>query len=202
MKLAATLFLLSCLSLIAGQAALATFDARPAPSDLEARGKRSTATAGRSRTIEASGVVRRTVASRFVNASGSDRGNCTKRAPCKTLDRAYQVASPGETISVAGGVYSSTWPAAGAHAIMKPGKPAGSAPITFTCSGPVRFDATAPNFMIYPGVHDLKFSGGCFRFHIVQIGLGGYSGLARRHFFYGRPHGRLRMRRLRRSDDP
>ena len=116
-------------------------------------------------------------ATRFVTASGSDRGTCTQAAPCKTFNRAYQVASPGETISVAGGVYSSTWPAAGAHAIMKPGKPAGSAPITFTCSGPVRFDATAPNFMIYPGVHSLNFRGGCFRFHIVQIGLGGYSGL-------------------------
>ena len=124
-------------------------------------------------------------ASRFVNASGSDRGSCRRSAPCKTFDRAYQVASPGETISVAGGVYSSTWPAAGAHAIMKPGKPAGSAPITFTCSGPVRFDATAPNFMIYPGVHSLNFRGGCFRFHIVQIGLGGYSGLVSKITFDG-----------------
>jgi hypothetical protein len=68
---------------------------------------------------------------------------------------------------------------------MKPGKPSGSAPITFTCSGPVRFDTTAPNFMIYPGVHSLNFEGGCFRFHIIQIGLGGYTGLVERVTFSG-----------------
>ena len=174
MKPAFTLFLLSCVSLIAGQAALATLDARPVRLGIEAGGEGSTQQQWPVTNYRDVWVVGRTGASRFVNASGSDRGSCTQPEPCKTLDRAYQVASPGETISVAGGVYSSTWPTAGAHAIMKPGKPAGSAPITFTCSGPVRFDTTAPNFMIYPGVHSLKFSGGCFRFHIVQIGLGGY----------------------------
>ena len=185
-KPALALFFLSCVSLIAGDAVQATaITTRPPLAGVEAPDK-APRTAGVGRwtgnsetTFSAvSGLVQDVArASRFVNASGSDRGNCRRSAPCKTFDRAYQVASPGETISVAGGVYSSTWPAAGAHAIMKPGKPAGSAPITFTCSGPVRFDATAPNFMIYPGVHSLNFRGGCFRFHIVQIGLGGYSGL-------------------------
>lgn len=112
---------------------------------------------------------------RFVAPSGSDRGSCRRASPCKTFDRAYQVAKPGETVSVAGGTYGSTWHQAGAHAVMRPGKPAGSAPISFVCSGVVTFDATAPNFMIYPGVHSLTFTGGCFRFHIVQIGLGGYA---------------------------
>ena len=194
MKLTLALFLLSCVSLIAGDAVQATAITTRAPlAGVEAPAKAlRSADAGRwTRSSETtfsplSSLVQGAAgASRFVNPSGSDRGRCSLSAPCKTFDRAYQVASPGETISVAGGVYSSTWPAAGAHAIMKPGKPAGSAPITFTCSGPVRFDATAPNFMVYPGVHSLNFRGGCFRFHIVQIGLGGYSGLVSKITFDG-----------------
>ena len=39
--------------------------------------------------------------------------------------------------------------------------------------------------MIYPGVHSLNFSGGCFRFHVVQIGLGGYSDLVHGITFTG-----------------
>ncbi len=39
--------------------------------------------------------------------------------------------------------------------------------------------------MIYPGVHSLNFRGDCFRFHIVQIGLGGYSGLVSKITFDG-----------------
>ena len=193
-KPALALFCLSCVSLIAGDAVQATaITARPPLSGVEAPGK-TLRTAGGGRWTGSSETTFSPLsslvqgvagASRFVNASGSDRGSCRRSAPCKTFDRAYQVASPGETISVAGGVYSSTWPAAGAHAIMKPGKPAGSAPITFTCSGPVRFDATAPNFLIYPGVHSLNFRGDCFRFHIVQIGLGGYTGLVAKITFTG-----------------
>jgi hypothetical protein len=169
----ANLLVLLLLSLIAGQAALATpSETRPVLSSVEALDKAPRTTPGRG-------------ATRFITPSGSDGGPCRRAAPCKSFDRAYQVAAPGETISVAAGTYSSTWPDAGAHAIMRPGKPAGSAPITFTCTGPVEFDATAPNFMIFPGVHSLNFTGSCFRFHVVQIGLGGYSSLVENITFTG-----------------
>jgi chitodextrinase len=44
-------------------------------------------------------------ASRYVAASGSDAGSCTASAPCRSLDRAYHVAAPGELVEVAGGTY-------------------------------------------------------------------------------------------------
>jgi hypothetical protein len=36
---------------------------------------------------------------------GSDAGNCTRAEPCKSFDRAYRIARPGETIELAGGTY-------------------------------------------------------------------------------------------------
>lgn len=43
--------------------------------------------------------------SRFVSPGGSDGGSCTRAAPCRSWDRAYQVARPGEIVQVAGGQY-------------------------------------------------------------------------------------------------
>ena len=44
-------------------------------------------------------------ATRFVAPAGSDAGTCTAPAPCRSLDRAYHVAVPGEVVEVAGGAY-------------------------------------------------------------------------------------------------
>lgn len=44
-------------------------------------------------------------ASLFVDSSGSDTNPCTAGAPCATFNRAYQLASRGETVEVAAGVY-------------------------------------------------------------------------------------------------
>ena len=44
-------------------------------------------------------------ASVFVSPSGSDSNPCTQAAPCKSFDRAYHVAAPGSTVSVAAGNY-------------------------------------------------------------------------------------------------
>jgi chitodextrinase len=41
----------------------------------------------------------------YVSPSGSDSNACTQAAPCKTFDRAYRVAQPGDTIQLAGGTY-------------------------------------------------------------------------------------------------
>lgn len=42
---------------------------------------------------------------RFVSPSGDDTGDCTRNDPCLTLNRAYAVASLGETVQMAGGNY-------------------------------------------------------------------------------------------------
>jgi chitodextrinase len=42
----------------------------------------------------------------FVAPGGSDSGSCTQGNPCGSLNRAYAVASLGQTVEVAGGTYS------------------------------------------------------------------------------------------------
>ncbi len=42
-----------------------------------------------------------------VSTSGSDANPCTQAQPCLSLNRAYQVANPGDTVSVATGSYAS-----------------------------------------------------------------------------------------------
>jgi peptidoglycan/xylan/chitin deacetylase (PgdA/CDA1 family) len=44
-------------------------------------------------------------ASRFVSQAGSDSGSCRAASPCRSFDRAYQVARPGERVAVAAGSY-------------------------------------------------------------------------------------------------
>ena len=41
----------------------------------------------------------------FVSPGGSDSGACTQSAPCKSFDRAYHVAKPGDVVVVAPGNY-------------------------------------------------------------------------------------------------
>jgi Bacterial TSP3 repeat len=43
----------------------------------------------------------------FLTAGGSDSAACSAAAPCKSLNRAYQVASPGDVIELGGGSYGS-----------------------------------------------------------------------------------------------
>jgi chitodextrinase len=45
-------------------------------------------------------------ASVFLSPSGSDSAACTQAAPCKSLDRAYHVAKPGQIVELAGGSYA------------------------------------------------------------------------------------------------
>ncbi len=44
-------------------------------------------------------------ASRFVSPGGSDSATCGASDPCRSFDRAYRVAQPGEVVDVAGGTY-------------------------------------------------------------------------------------------------
>jgi hypothetical protein len=66
-----------------------------APADVEAA-------AGTLRAV--SGLSARTL---FVSRRGSDRNRCRRASPCRSFDRAYHVARPGDTVQVAGGSYPS-----------------------------------------------------------------------------------------------
>lgn len=50
-------------------------------------------------------VAPQTPATRFVATNGSDSGSCRAQDPCQSFNRAYEVASPGEIVDVAGGTY-------------------------------------------------------------------------------------------------
>ena len=41
----------------------------------------------------------------YVSPQGTDAGGCSRARPCKSFDRAYRVAAPGQTIQLAGGRY-------------------------------------------------------------------------------------------------
>jgi chitodextrinase len=41
----------------------------------------------------------------FISPNGSDSAACTQSAPCKSFDRAYHVAGPGDVVIVAAGTY-------------------------------------------------------------------------------------------------
>jgi hypothetical protein len=44
-------------------------------------------------------------ATRFVKVDGSDSGSCSATSPCRSFNRAYEVAGPGEIVDVGGGTY-------------------------------------------------------------------------------------------------
>jgi chitodextrinase len=58
-------------------------------------------------TASTSACAPSTNASVYVSTSGSDSNACTQSAPCKTFNRAYRVAQPGQVVEVAGGTYPS-----------------------------------------------------------------------------------------------
>jgi hypothetical protein len=41
----------------------------------------------------------------YVNPAGADGGRCARAQPCRSFDRAYRVARPGQVVFVAGGTY-------------------------------------------------------------------------------------------------
>ena len=58
-------------------------------------------------------------ASRFVSPSGSDTASCGASDPCRSFNRAYEAALPGQVVDVAGGVY----PASGSNTIPRRPRP-------------------------------------------------------------------------------
>ncbi|MGZ4461913.1 MAG: hypothetical protein ACXVZP_03650 [Gaiellaceae bacterium] len=77
--------------------------------------------------VPRSGPSAAPAASVFLSPSGSDTAACTAAAPCRSLDRGYHVAKPGEIVQLAGGDYGSqslSYDAsklnAGKHVVFRP----------------------------------------------------------------------------------
>jgi hypothetical protein len=111
-----------------------------------------------------------------LSPSGNDAscGRNNPSRPCATFDRAYQLARGGDTVVVAGGRYAMTEPSAGASSIF-PAKQLKGGTVSFVCKGDGDVSFTAPVFAFYPGLGGVTVSGGCFHFHVVYFGYGGYS---------------------------
>ncbi len=60
----------------------------------------------------------------YLSSTGSDSNPCTQTAPCLTMDRAYHVASAGETVQVATGTYP-------AQTIRPDATKTGTSPVVF-----------------------------------------------------------------------
>jgi hypothetical protein len=102
----------------------------------------------------------------FVNVTGSDAGRCTKAAPCRSFDRAYAVARPGQIVEIAGGEY-------GDEDVNAHGSRSGSAVIFRPASGEhvvvddidvgaagVEFsNLTIRTWTTTPAAHDVTFRG-------------------------------------------
>jgi chitodextrinase len=65
----------------------------------------------------------------YVRSNGSDAGSCTSSAPCGSLERAYDLASPGQRIVVAAGSYP------GQSLSYDSGKSSSSARVTISAGG-------------------------------------------------------------------
>src|SRR6185437_2543349 len=49
-----------------------------------------------------SGAAARTL---YISPSGSDANACTVAAPCRTFNRAYRAAAPGDSVQIGAGTY-------------------------------------------------------------------------------------------------
>ena len=112
----------------------------------------------------------------YVATDGND-ATCARNnpnAPCATLDEADAIAQPGDTIQVGPGTYGSSTPDYGYGEYILH-----STPATYVCAPGAAADSVTfsdPGFLIGPGGGNVTFTGDCFHFHVLVIGLRGYSG--------------------------
>ena len=85
----------------------------------------------------------RPAGSLYLSPAGSDAGSCSAAAPCATLQRAFALAQPGQTVELAGGTYPSqtlgrSQKSGTAHVVFRP---AAGAQVSF--SGRLTLDGAA-----------------------------------------------------------
>ncbi len=103
------------------------------------------------------------------NDSTCVRGDATR--PCLTFQRAYQVAQPGDTVSVRAGTYPSN--DAGRDAVTVFGNPNSGAPVTFACAGDGDVAMSGGWFTIK--AFHVRVVGDCFHLTSLRIGEPGDS---------------------------
>jgi chitodextrinase len=110
-----------------------------------------------------------------VSPGGNDwtcvRGDASR--PCRTFQRAYDLAQPGDTVLVQPGTYPPNDAARAAVTVIGSVK-ATSEPVTFTCTGGT-VDVAAAWFVIK--AFHVRLSGSCFLLHGLRIGEGDDTGV-------------------------
>lgn len=106
----------------------------------------------------------------FLSPAGSDANNCTQSAPCRSMQRGFQVASPGQTVSMAAGAYPQQTLADAQKQVMF--KAAGTVTITgqleIRCTTGITVDGvSAKNLLVAAGnrtlvVKNSQFGGGTY----------------------------------------
>lgn len=86
---------------------LVSADRSPPPSAMSLSRLRLVALAASSAALALAAASAADGANRYVAPNGSDARSCTSSAPCRSLNRAYRVARPGDTVIVRGGSYGS-----------------------------------------------------------------------------------------------
>jgi hypothetical protein len=92
----------------------------------------------------------------------------TARA-CRTFQRSYELAQPGDVISVQAGTYPVTDSTRDSVTIFGPER-SSSSPITFSCAGGIVTHSS--RFFTIKAFH-VKLSGSCFKLHGLMVGEGG-----------------------------
>ncbi len=133
------------------------------------RSARSSATAA-----TAACASQQAAASVWLSPAGNDatcaRADSSK--PCATFDRAYHLARPGDTVSVAAGTYAADDPQSGLTEIRwDESKRSAGSDVSFACQGNGDVSFSSPGFLIRAA--HLRLQGSCFRFHVVYLSWSG-----------------------------
>jgi hypothetical protein len=128
----------------------------------------------------------------YVAPSGSDSNSCSQSAPCATINRAYQISSPGDTVIIGAGEYpfqTINWRASmdnlspGCDPYGTWGSPNTTNCITITTSGDVKirgmynyasgiwFKGTVGNANPSPGGNPQNFKNRTYNFHVTKNDL-------------------------------
>lgn len=115
-------------------------------------------------------------ASLFVAPGGSDSGSCTASSPCRSFNRAYQTAQPGQVVEVAAGTYGDQTlnPARKSSAGAVVFRPAAGASVTageirISGASGVEFDGMTMNdFYIAAGSDTVTFRNDNMRYFFIR----------------------------------
>jgi hypothetical protein len=115
-----------------------------------------------------------------VSPNGSDT-TCARSAapaavsslvPCQHLDRAYQVAQPGDVVAVLGGAYTADYPSEGAVKIRPDATKTSSTNVVFACGDGTKVTFASPADQLVVTAQHVTIRGGCFALNRLWVGDG------------------------------